>query len=246
MHRFIQAIRNGYRRVRRFLRRRRYQHLRAIIFDMDGVLRDSIFEIWMATRETLEHFGVPREKLPTYIEFCAYYEEPYERYYAQYGVVVDSKELLRVYLSYWHARRHAPKFFDEIEEVLRELRALGLKIAIVSMSNPDHVIALLRDRGLEEYFDVVVGGRHQKNEAMLDVCQILKVEPEEAAYVGDLRSDMAFADIAGLWRWARHYPGHDLPPDACLHRCEVDARITGTLHEIIHLAAARVQQQQAA
>ncbi|MBI5138260.1 MAG: HAD hydrolase-like protein [Candidatus Vogelbacteria bacterium] len=224
---------SAYRSLRRFW----YNKLKVVVFDVDGVLRDSIHFTWQALSATMRDFGV--ERAPTFEEFSAYYTEPWHRYYANWGVKASNEDILRCYMRHWNKVRHLPQFFPEVREVILRLSALGIKLAIVTMNSETIIRELLREVAIEYHFEVIIGEAEIKSSALTEVCARLQIEPEEAAYVGDLESDMIFAGEAGLWRVAKHPSAIELPENACLMRCEVDERITH-LSEVIHFARKRI------
>lgn len=95
------------------------------------------------------------------------------------------------------------ELFDGVEELLRELPALGLRAGIVS-SNPDWVIRdVLEHHGVSTSFEAIVGRdglAHIKPapEGMLACCEDLGVNPGRCVGVGDNAGDIEASGAAGM------------------------------------------------
>jgi 2-haloalkanoic acid dehalogenase type II len=92
-----------------------------------------------------------------------------------------------------HRRAQA---YDDVAPALELLRANGLKVAVLSDADDDHLLDCIENNGLS--FDAVVSSEqlrwykpHRTTFAV--ICAQLGVEPKEAAYVGD----SPFADVVG-------------------------------------------------
>jgi pyrophosphatase PpaX len=171
-----------------------------VLFDLDGTLVDSIPLILTSFRFATEHVlgealsdevvlrdvGVP---LATQVR--SFSEE-------------HADELLRVYRAH-NAEHHDAliREYDGVEEVLRELKARGLAIGVVT-SKLNRVARMGLDRfELSGLVDVLIGAddveAHKPDPTpLLAAAQRLGVEPRRCAYVGDASVDMAAARAAGM------------------------------------------------
>lgn len=174
--------------------------IKAILFDMDGVLIESHkawvylfnkalkkFEgrelsieefdksIWSNAFDKIakEYFSVPPEKVRDY------FKEVYE----------DYKKRLKV--------------DENAKETLSALKSKGLKLAVVSNTQRSVIKKTLSDVGLAKFFDFFIGGddvEHGKPEPDLlyKAMGLLKLKKDEALFIGDTKYDKMAAEKAGI------------------------------------------------
>jgi HAD superfamily hydrolase (TIGR01509 family) len=178
--------------------------VRAVLFDIDGTLVDSIHAYYEVARIAAEPLGLQvsveqvRRSLATGSNFWK-------------GVLPEDgerNEALRRTLS-THAAREWPRIlrehcrvFDGLARTLDELKRAGFLLGIVSGARPE-VLELLRGDGLLERFDAVLLGsdvtrRKPDPEGLLKCLARLGVEPREALYVGDTQIDIQASRAAGV------------------------------------------------
>ncbi len=95
--------------------------------------------------------------------------------------------------------------FDDTHAVLRDLRAAGYRLAIVSnTADEEHAYRIADNAGLREYFDPIIlsaafGYRKPNPRLFLAVAQQWGLPPAEIAVVGDrLGADVLGAQFAGM------------------------------------------------
>ena len=114
--------------------------------------------------------------------------------------------------------------FPGVRETLKELRAAGLKLAVLSdnESSSSVVRARLGELGLEELFHVVLTSKdigHAKPDARayLAVLKELQLSPEEAVFVAHDQDELDGADQVGLkavaWETTGSTVRHETIPD---------------------------------
>jgi phosphoglycolate phosphatase len=177
---------------------------RAVVFDVDGTLVDSLAGIHEAASRAAAMFG---------------YEVPYEavRQAMDGGaplwdlIVPEDRrgdaELVRILRT--ETMRHWPsvlastvRVFPGLEDTLRGLRSAGVRLAICTGSRGESFLPLER-AGLMEFFEPIVTGRDVKRpkpdpEGLLICLEKLGCERGEAVYVGDSRHDVEAARAAGM------------------------------------------------
>lgn len=173
--------------------------IKAVLFDMDGVLLDS-FEAWFKLfNKTLKHFGKQEITKKEFIE----------KAWAQGSKIasrnffdgMDIKEIIDFYCKYYKEYGPYVKKIKDVELVLKSLKEKGLKLVVVSNSAHKLIPTILKAGKLENNFDLVVGGDDAENakpspDMLLYACKKLKIKPEEAAMVGDTKYDMIAAKRA--------------------------------------------------
>jgi phosphoglycolate phosphatase-like HAD superfamily hydrolase len=177
--------------------------LRAVVFDVDGTLVDSIGAYYLAaSRACAEHeLTVPAEA----IRIALNGGPPF------WHIVVPetrrTPELIATLrertMHHWPAilREHVT-VFRGVGETIEMLVAAGLKLAIYTGSRGES-LPPLQQTGLMQHFDPVITAAHvvQKKphpEGLLMCLKALGVRPDEAAYVGDSVQDIQAAHSAGM------------------------------------------------
>ncbi len=166
--------------------------MKAVIFDMDGVIFDSeklVIECW---QEVAEKYHIPNienicreclgvNSVETRQKFLDYYGQdfPYDDY---------KKEMSDLFHGLYDDGRLPIKV--GIRELLEYLKAAGFRTAVASSTRSAVVRQELTDAHLIEYFDVVIGGDMVTRskpcpDIFLKACDELKVKPDEAYVIED-------------------------------------------------------------
>lgn len=183
--------------------------IKAVLFDLDGTLSDSLASMALAGNTVLEQFGLPKMPVENY------------RYYCGDGAAMLVKRALseagdkelqyfdKAYEAYQEVFRKDCTFnvkpYDGIQEMLASLQKKGIKIAVVSNKPHDRTIDVVEKLFGLDAFDAVIGmkeGRKGKPDpaGALETAQILGVVPSECAFVGDTNVDMKTGTNAGMLR----------------------------------------------
>jgi pyrophosphatase PpaX len=195
-----------------------------VLFDLDGTLIDS-GPIILASMQHATRTVLGREIA---------YEELAATVGGQ-GLVAQMRqldpervdELVEVYREHNDPLHETLEAFDDLLDVLPELRAGGRRLGIVTAKRHRTVqLALDRFPELAEQFDVVVGHedteRHKPEpDPVLAALERLGAEPGDAAYVGDSPFDIRAAKAAGAFAIAVGWGG--IHPDERLLEEEPDA-----------------------
>lgn len=213
--------------------------IRAFVFDMDGTILHSLPDLTVVTNLALERMGYP---LHTELEVLTYVGNGAERLIEQATPDHAGEEERRRTLDLWRSiylERGSllTEPFPGIPEVLRELRARGVKTAVLS-NKFDAAVRELAHDFFPGLFDVVRGEippipRKPDPTALLQILEEFGVSPQEAAYVGDTSVDAEVARRAGVmavgvsWGYDAALP---LPID------ELDAYIHDP-HELLRLCS---------
>ena len=107
-------------------------------------------------------------------------------------------------IGLWNKNRLLAKPFPETIKVLEELKAKGLKLALISNTDAFSIEPLLEKYGMSKYFDAIVmsyktGILKTDKKSFEIILKELGIEKEEVIMVGDsLQSDIAGAQNAGI------------------------------------------------
>ncbi len=175
-------------------------NIKAILFDMDGVLVDS-FEAWYQLfRATLKHFGKNSITRPEFIQHAwAQGLAPVSR---RYFVDRQVEEIAEYYSAHFLDYKNYLKVIDGATQVLPQIKQRGLELAVISNTYTQLTHKILKQVALLDYFHLIIGGDKVKNnkpapDMVLLACKQLGVKTWEAIVVGDTRYDIAAAREAG-------------------------------------------------
>lgn len=181
------------------------KELKAVVFDMDGVIFDSerkVVECWI---EIAAKHGIKDiEKL---CRMCLGTNSAETRRLALefYGEDFPYDERKAEQSALYHERYDGGRLPMKVgvKELLEFLKQQGLKIALASSTRRVVVENQLRDAGILPYFDKVVCGdmvSHSKPhpEIFLKACEELSVEPECAIAIEDSYNGIRSAHAAGM------------------------------------------------
>jgi len=180
---------------------------KAIIFDLDGTLLDTLEDLANSMNKVLKSQGLPihdKEKYKYFVGNGMYN-------LALRTLPLDKRE--ESYVRHCHAlvkeeygKRWADttKPYKGIPELLDKLTALRYKLAV--LSNKPHEFTLLTVKKLLERwrFDAVLGERSgipRKPDpaGALEIASLLNIAPKEFLYLGDTGTDMVTAKASGMY-----------------------------------------------
>ena len=184
--------------------------LRAMIFDLDGTLADTLPVCFEAFRRALRtHAGrtFANEEIRSYFG-------PSEEGMLQQLVPAAWEPCFADYLrEYERAHVLCPRPFEGIADALALLRSRGASTALVTGKGPKSTAITLRVLGVADAFDAIETGSAAgavKPDAIRKVLRDLGLAPGDAAYVGDAPYDIEAARDAGVLPIAAAWaPGTD-------------------------------------
>ena len=178
--------------------------IKAVLFDMDGVLVDSEAYIFEAVRLMFAEYGVqvrPEDALP----FVGTGENSYIAGIGSangFEVKIE-RDKARVYQIYKEITRGKLKSLPGTADFIRQCQEKGIKIAVASSADRVKIDINLREIGLPaDAFDAIVSGEEvERKKPFPDIYLLaakkLGVEPEVCLVVEDAVSGVAAAKAAG-------------------------------------------------
>ncbi len=176
--------------------------IKAVIFDLDGTLVNSLADLCDSTNFALRKHGLETHPLE---EFKYLVGDGMKKLIERaIGDNVDEESYNKVFNDFMsNYREHyldKTKPYDDIERVLLELKSLGLKFAVVS-NKADDMAKILTKKLFGDIFVEVVGKRENyplkpDPTLTLEVISNMECEPKECIFVGDSGMDMANAKNA--------------------------------------------------
>ena len=186
---------------------------KAILFDFDGTLLDSIDVIADSWRYTVNHFtdrGITDDEI--YLTMGEMLIDSMRWLMPE----IDPEEALEFYRKYQREIfLDEIKLFEGTEEVLRALKANGYKTAIVTSRLEGSTHKAIKKFGLEDLFDAVLTANDTKifkpnPEPLYMVLDMIDSRPDEAIFIGDTVHDIDAGKAAGVYTilvdWALQLP----------------------------------------
>lgn len=180
---------------------------KAVIFDLDGTLLDTIDDLTDSMNAALVSAGLPTRTTEECKHFVGDGVAIFTRR-AMGRAGCDEQALANVLAVYHdeYARRWNRKTrpYEGIGELLDALSGNGLAMAVLS-NKPDDLTILTVERLLAKWqFGAVMGARsdvpHKPDPAgAFETASALGVEPADCLYVGDTNTDMRTANAAGMY-----------------------------------------------
>lgn len=180
---------------------------RAIIFDLDGTLLDTIDSMEAAGTKMLQEMGLPRQPRDRYRQFAGDGAKMLVTRALEAGGVTDPAEVERafsVYMGYFaRTCTYHVVPYPGISELLRALKQKGLRLAVLS-NKPDQQTRDVVERCFgDAAFDLVFGQRDgmpkkPAPDGAIQIARKFSVSPEECLYVGDTNVDMQTGLAAGM------------------------------------------------
>lgn len=179
--------------------------IKAVLFDLDGTLVNSLYDLATSTNYALEKMGFPTHETDKYRYFVGDgMQKLIERVLPENKRTDEiHKECYNIFIG--HYREHYVDktcAYEGINELLHALKAKGIKTAVVSNKQHDMAVTVVNKLFSEDAFDFV-SGKQENYPAKPDPTLILKimsdldVEPHECVMVGDSGMDMAVGVNAG-------------------------------------------------
>lgn len=172
---------------------------KAIIFDLDGTLLDSVATIVLVTRQTLQSMGFDADEkalrhaigVPLTVQ-------------AEWFAPGRQQEFVTSYRkTYIKHGGHDSKPFPGTLEMLTNLRKRGHATAIVTSKNAVGTKKAIDMNGMDSLFDCVITADDvicykPHPEPVIKAMAELGVTPDESLYVGDSTFDFDMANTAGM------------------------------------------------
>jgi HAD superfamily hydrolase (TIGR01509 family) len=192
----------GQRKYNEMFMPQRKTELKAILFDLDGVIVDS-FDAWYGVfshvRKNLELSKVSKEEFRKNIWGTSVQQDA-KIYFKNKSV----KEIEDVYKILMNDYVHKTKLMPDVEKVLETIKKKNIKIGLVTNSFRSITSNLLKFHKIEKYFDAVVTAEDVEKvkpypDSVIKLCEKLKVMLDEAILVGDTKNDYKAGKSAGCF-----------------------------------------------
>ena len=192
----------GQRKYNEMLNPKRKTELKAIIFDLDGVIINS-FDAWLHVfNKTRRHFKLKELT-----------KEEFRR--KAWGKILDTelkknfpdkniKEIKDQYKALIAKSIDKIKLLPGSKDVLLEIKKKNIRIGLVTNNFRKPVKKILELHKIGKYFDAIVAEEDVEMpkpypDGILKACKKLNVQPDEIIYVGDRENDYKAGKAAGAF-----------------------------------------------
>lgn len=177
---------------------------KAVIFDMDGTILETLEDMKDSVNYTLEHFGFETITLAQTRTYVGYGAERLMRRALPENVSEEVyQEALKFYKAYYkeHCQIKTCEY-DGITDLLKSLRAAGIKTAVVS-NKPDPAVQELAEYFFSGMFDFVVGActsirPKPAPDSLYAAVKALGFDKKDCVYIGDTEVDIATTKSAEM------------------------------------------------
>ncbi len=172
--------------------------LKAVIFDIDGTLANTLPVCIEAYRATLQHYA---QRPFTTEEITRYFGTTEEGILSIY-IPESMPKAVDTYFAFYEEMHHTCREpFPGIFDAVKFLHARRVPLAVVTGKGARGAEVTLQKIGLLPYLSAVESGSDQgpnKPECLLRVLQKLGLRPNEAVYIGDTAYDLQAAASVGV------------------------------------------------
>ena len=179
--------------------------LKAIIFDMDGVLIDSEPVHLEAFRMMMEELGIEFDRA-YYMQFIgSTTEHMWDKIIRDFHITLSKEELMQI------SDRNVKKIngsegypvMPGVKKLIQNIAGSGIRLAVASSSGMERIEDTLNKMGVKEMFNAVVSGIQVKNpkpapDTFLEAAKMLGVMPDECIVIEDSLNGMKAAKNAGM------------------------------------------------
>lgn len=181
---------------------------KAVIFDLDGTLTDTLKSIWKSANLALADVGLP----PFDIDRYRYFVGDGAAELVKRALIADGdKELVLFDKMSESYRKHFEKYvnyevrpYEGIRELLHALKEKGILLAVNSNKPQDRTVNVIEENFGKGTFDILVGqsderARKPAPDGMFHIMERLGLMKDEVIYLGDTCVDMKTGRSAGVF-----------------------------------------------
>ena len=173
-----------------------------VIFDLDGTLTDSARGVVSSFRYALAQVGEP---VPDDADLAGMVVgPPMHQTLRGLGLGEKTDAAIAAYRADYTTRGwELNEVFDEIPELLADLRAAGVRLAVATSKSESTARKILEHFGLDDHFEVIAGAspdgvRATKADVLAHALAQLDPVPEHVLMVGDRSHDVRGASHHGI------------------------------------------------
>lgn len=180
--------------------------MKAVVFDMDGLMFDTEFLVAEGWDYAGEKLGVGKLGYMVNKTLGVNHQKTKEIFYEDFGDKVDTEkltELTREYVYDYYSKHGVPEK-PFLHETIDYLKNNGYKMAVASSSRKETVHKHLKNAKIFDYFDAIVCGdmitcSKPDPEIYLKACNLLNEKPEDCYALEDSPNGIRSAYNANMF-----------------------------------------------
>jgi len=181
-------------------------NIKALIFDLDGTLLDTITDIMNSCNHALESLGLKPYGVEEYKIFVGdgvdrLIERVLKNQEADPQLFIETKT--RYLANYQIEQHHFTKIYDGIEDLIRFSKETGIKVCVLSNKPHPDTESVIDYYFSKDTFTFVYGKKpgflpKPDPSLLMDLLEHLAIPKADILYIGDTLTDMLTAKNAGL------------------------------------------------
>ena len=181
---------------------------KAVIFDLDGTLTNTLKSLWKSTNMALATAGLPPHEIDSYKYFAGNGAKELIRK----SLIADGDTELVHFDSVMEAYNrifeeycmYKVKPYDGIPELLKALKEKGLHLAVNSNKPQPRTVDVVEEIFGKDTFDLLVGQCEERRrkpapDGVNYILEQLHLNKEDVLYIGDTCTDMQTGKSAGVF-----------------------------------------------
>ena len=181
---------------------------KAVIFDLDGTLTNTLKSLWKSTNMALATAGLPPHEIDSYKYFAGNGAKELIRK----SLIADGDTELAHFDSVMEAYNrifeeycmYEVKPYDGIRELLKALKEKGLHLAVNSNKPQPRTVDVVEEIFGKDMFDLLVGQCEERRrkpapDGVNYILEQLHLNKEDVLYIGDTCTDMQTGKSAGVF-----------------------------------------------
>ena len=181
------------------------QKAKAILFDLDGTLLDTVYDIGAGVNNALRRYGLPEHDMDAYRGFVGHGIDDLFRDACPEDVEEQVyRDALALYKQFYPENcTSLTTYFSGIEIMLEKLQNAGYTMAIISNKTETSAIRITEHYFSAVKFEFIWGNNGQRPlkpaiHAGEMACEKLGLTPEDIVFFGDGDTDMEFGSKMGF------------------------------------------------
>ena len=173
--------------------------VKAVLFDFDGTLADSLGIYLKAYRITLQHFGSNFADAQV-IKTC--FGKTEETITASLGMSEKAEKFRKFYFDQLHKHYDELRLFPDTLQTLDTLKNKQIKLSLVTFLHRELIDQAVDQLQIRNYFEIIISFNDVEQakpapQAVFKACDMLRVKPEEVLVIGDSKNDILIGKNAG-------------------------------------------------
>jgi len=175
--------------------------MKYIIFDFNGTVVDDIGISLNAINHTVKKYLNRKEvSLEEYRDVFTF---PVKKYYERVGFdfnILSWEEVGQTWMDYYLKHQYDAPLHEGVKELLIKAKQKGYTNVVLSASKLDQLKKQLKDLGVYDYFDIVLGidNIYATSKLPLALDFIKDKNPTDCLFIGDSGHDKEVADAMGV------------------------------------------------